>query len=404
MDQPLCNMHEFPAAEQVAAGPFSFSGPGGRLAAGHELRPVDRGRADSLDVRVAEAFRCSRPGAVIGGALPFRRMDDDFLWCSQRPEYGPATAGPDDCASGEAVLQTETSSRLYGEAVSEALRVMDRERTGRDPLRKIVLARTLAVIAPDRIAPDPLMARLGEDPSVTAFKVALPARSDSAAARWLVGATPELLLEKRAGRIQSYPLAGSARRSHDPVSDAEACSNLARSEKDRREHAMVVEYILDTLSPWCRNLGCPEGTGLTCTRSMWHLGTRIVGDLKNDTVPSVILASALHPTPAVCGLPRDRAAALIDRLEPVSRDFYAGVVGWCNQRGDGAWQVAIRCAELSGNRARLFAGAGIVPGSDPDSETAETGSKFAALLRAFGLPGDAALELDASARLEEIGA
>ena len=124
---------------------------------------------------------------------------------------------------------------------------------------------------------------------------------------------------------------------------------------------------------------------------MWHLGTRIEGRLRDDSTPSVLLASALHPTPAVCGMPMARAADLIRKLEPVARDFYAGAVGWCDANGDGAWYVAIRCAEISGRQARLYAGAGIVPGSDPMAEAAETGAKFGAFLAALGLPQDAGL-------------
>ena len=124
---------------------------------------------------------------------------------------------------------------------------------------------------------------------------------------------------------------------------------------------------------------------------MWHLGTRIEGMLKDPEMPSVVLAALLHPTPAVCGVPMARANALIHDLEPVPRDFYAGAVGWCDARGDGAWYVAIRCAEIAGATARLYAGAGIVPGSDPMAEAAETGAKFGAFLAALGLPPDAGL-------------
>lgn len=208
-----------------------------------------------------------------------------------------------------------------------------------------------------------------------------------------MGGTPELLLDKRGAEILSHPLAGSARRSTDAREDRAAAEALAGSEKDQREHALVVEFILDTLAPLCRTLGAPEGTCITSTGSMWHLGTRIAGRLRDKDQPAPVLAACLHPTPAVCGLPRDPAAELIRQLEPVQRDFYAGAVGWCDARGDGAWHVAIRCAELQGTHARLYAGAGIVPGSDPDSETRETGAKFGAMLSAFGLAPDAALNL-----------
>lgn len=211
--------------------------------------------------------------------------------------------------------------------------------------------------------------------------------------RALIGATPELLLEKTGGRIESHPLAGSARRMADPDLDRQARDGLAQSAKDQREHAIVVEYILDTLAPYCSALGCPQGTALTSTRSMWHLGTLITGELRDPDTPSVLLAAALHPTPAVCGLPCERAANLIGQLEPVERDFYAGAVGWSDlgRGGDGAWYVAIRCADICGPFARLYAGAGIVPGSDPRAEAAETGAKFGAMLQVLGLSSDAGM-------------
>ena len=126
---------------------------------------------------------------------------------------------------------------------------------------------------------------------------------------------------------------------------------------------------------------------------MWHLGTRIEGELHDPDIPSVLLAAMLHPTPAVCGMPCARAAGLIRQLEPVDRQFYAGAVGWCDlgAQGDGSWYVAIRCADICGPYARLYAGAGIVPGSDPAAEAAETGAKFGAMLQVLGLPGDSGM-------------
>jgi isochorismate synthase len=93
----------------------------------------------------------------------------------------------------------------------------------------------------------------------------------------------------------------------------------------------------------------------------------------------------LHPTAAVCGQPREIAAAAIEQLESFERGFFTGAVGWCDSAGDGQWMVTIRCAEVHGNRARLYAGAGIVTGSDPEAEAAETSAKFQTLLRAMGI-------------------
>lgn len=362
---------------------FTFGGSRGFLVGRGAAQPVKRGNASTIAERVQQAFSTAKPDAAIGGALPFDTTADDYLWLTERLSFEPQLRDePAECRVKS--VQQDPPAQHYGDSVTGALRVMERE-SGPNALRKIVLARSLVVTTEQPISMSSLLSRLSLDPAATAYQVALPNGADS----YLIGATPELLVEKTGKRVSSFPLAGSARRSPDPVKDAAAVSGLASSEKDQREHAMVVEFILDTLTPYCRDLVCPEGTGLTSTRSMWHLGTRIDGTLKDDSIPSIVLAGLLHPTPAVCGLPRNKAAELIGQLEAFERGFYAGAVGWSNYHGDGAWYVAIRCAEVAGNAARLFAGAGIVPGSTPEAETAETDAKFGALLRALGLPPEA---------------
>lgn len=380
---------ERPAGPQPVDGEFAFFGPRGTVRSAGLPVPLAAGTQETLAGRIADAFRNAGPDAIIGGALPFSRHQPDHLWCAARDSGGAITAPAPLGMTRALGLNATPSPRDYAGSVVKALDLIREDAGLRDGLRKIVLARTLSVSTAEAISVVGLMSRLAEDDSVTAFRVGLPPRADRP--RHLVGATPELLIEKRGRAILSNPLAGSIRRRPDPAEDAEACSGLARSDKDRREHAMVVEYILDQLSPWCRQLGCPDGTRLTSTRSMWHLQTRICGELRDDGVPVPVLAAALHPTPAVCGLPCQRAADLIRKLEPVARDFYAGAVGWCDARGDGAWYVAIRCADICGREALLYAGAGIVEGSDPMAEAAETGSKFAAMLRALGLPECAAM-------------
>ncbi|WP_245943125.1 isochorismate synthase [Rhodovulum viride] len=384
--------------------PFSFRNARdqvrGQVCATGPVRPLDRAGADTLADRVAPFFGAARDadddGALIGGALPFDKARPDCLWqvagghgaWPGANAGGPARSVPEQRPTRPCPQPPATG---YMDSVARALEIMRAERGLPDALTKVVLARSLLVEDRMAFALPGLMARLAEDPAVTVFQVALPQDADGSAPRQLVGATPELLLRKRGDSVVSHPLAGSARRLDDPEADARNANALARSEKDRREHGLVVEYILDMLAPVCKRLGTPEGTALTTTRSMWHIGTRIEGRLKDPETPAILLAAALHPTPAVCGLPCDRAARLIRDLEPVARDFYAGAVGWCDRRGDGDWHVAIRCAELCGARARLFAGAGIVLGSDPRAEASETGAKFGAFLSALGLPPDAAL-------------
>lgn len=344
---------------------------------------VPSGCAATLEDRAAAFFAGAGARAALGGALPFDKTHHDRLWQVRLdPPDGPRPVPA--MPPLNAALRPEPSERAFAQSVAAALHAMDAERGQTDALAKIVLARTLAVTTDRPIPLDALFARLARDPAVMAFHVPLP--DEGGGRRSLVGATPELLIRKEGARIASHPLAGSARRHADAQADKAAAQALLASDKDRREHAVVVEYILDTLAPWCSELGCPGGAQLTGTGTMWHLGTAIEGRLRDPAVPSITLASMLHPTPAVCGRPRDRAAALIARMEPVPRGFYAGAVGWCDGKGHGVWHVAIRCAEVSGSHARLYAGAGIVPGSDPRAETAETGAKFGALLAALGLP------------------
>lgn len=371
---------------------FSFAGPGGQIHGRGAGRPVPRGAADTLESRLS-AIRADGARAVIGGALPFSRQDHDYLWQARQVSHrAPARAvvPPRDLAYRG--MRAEPSPTLYAASVAHALRLMDRNDAA---LSKVVLARTLAVEADGPIPQDDIFRRIAQDHTVTAFRVMLPddPRHGAWTGRALIGATPELLIDKAGARISSHPLAGSARRMADPEQDRLAREGLSASDKDRREHAIVVEYILDTLAAHCRDLTCPEGTTITSTRSMWHLGTRIEGVLRDPETPAVLLAAMLHPTPAVCGMPCARAAGLIQQLEPVERQFYAGAVGWCDlgAQGDGRWYVAIRCADICGPYARLYAGAGIVPGSDPVAEAAETGAKFGAMLQVLGLPGDSGM-------------
>lgn len=372
---------------------FSFAGPYGHIEGTGAGQPLPRGAADTFEQRLT-AFASATPGAVIGGALPFAREDHDYIWQARRTARAIASRRLSDMGDITCrTLRPEPSAAAYASAVEQALRLMGRADI--PPLNKVVLARTLAVEGEGPIPQDEVFRRIAQDTSVTAFRVMLP--DDPQHGLWtgraLIGATPELLVEKSGAQIASHPLAGSARRSHDPEGDRRAREGLEASDKDRREHMIVVEYIFDLLAPYCRTLSSPQGTTITATRSMWHLGTRIEGVLRDGDMPSALLASILHPTPAVCGFPCARAAALIRELEPVDRKFYAGAVGWCDlgRQGDGAWFVSIRCADICGPHARLYAGAGIVPGSDPLSEAAETGAKFGAMLRILGLPIDAGM-------------
>ncbi|KJZ18613.1 isochorismate synthase [Loktanella sp. S4079] len=396
MTLPFLNAHSTEGAHSIPDQPFAFRNKNGMICAAGPALAIPRGSDQTLADRVGGFFNGATDGAMLGGALPFNKAEADYLWQVGRGDgVWLGDQNKDQGVTSEITVvrpRPQPSAQTYMDSVSRALDIMRTEQKLPQGLSKVVLARTLMLQQAQEIPLNDVLARLSYDPSVTAFQVALPTTGSRVSPRHLVGATPELLLSKSGAQITSHPLAGSAKRLDDPTADAAAAEGLRNSAKDQREHAVVVEYILDTLAPFCSELGAPDGATLTTTKSMWHIGTLIQGTLKDPETPAVVLASKLHPTPAVCGMPCDRAANLISELEPVPRDFYAGAVGWCDRSGDGAWYVAIRCAELCGSQARLYAGAGIVLGSEPQSEAAETGAKFGALLAALGLPRDAALQ------------
>ncbi|WP_024278669.1 isochorismate synthase [Xanthobacter sp. 126] len=368
----------------AAGSLFAFQSRGRLLHGIGAAKPVPRGAVDTLAGRLDAFFREAGREALLAGALPFDRAAGDCLW--QAAEV--VRSGAPDAAAPAAqragwTLAPEPSVDAYAASVQHALDLMAAEAGQPGGLEKIVLSRSLVATAGTEIDLPALFRRLAADPAATAFLVPLPAQGG--APRMMAGATPELLVSKTGARISSHPLAGSARRKADLAEDAAAAAALAASGKDRREHGLVVEFILDTLAPFCRRLFRPEGMALASTASMWHLGTRIEGELRDPDHSAALLAATLHPTPAVCGVPRAAAARRIRPLEGYDRGFYAGAVGWCDGRGDGAWHVTIRCAEISGATARLYAGAGIVAGSDPKAETEETAAKFGALLNALGI-------------------
>jgi len=319
------------------------------------------------------------PAPLVVGALPFDSGAAPHLLAPRtvrsvpEPWRGPGVAAAAPVSGAYRVRAVPEPAR-YETAVRQLL-----ARFG-PALDKVVLARALDVDAPAGIDGTALLRRLAaRDPDGYLFAAALP--SDGGA---LVGATPELLVEKAGDRVVSHPLAGSRPRGATPEADRAAAAELRASPKDRYEHDVVVAAIADTLRPYCAGLDVAE-PALARTDTMWHLGTRITGRLRDPGTTSLELARALHPTPAVCGRPTAAARALIGELEPFDREFFTGAVGWYDWAGDGQWVVSIRCARVRPDTARLYAGAGIVPGSDPAAEAAETGAKFGTLLRALGL-------------------
>lgn len=197
-----------------------------------------------------------------------------------------------------------------------------------------------------------------------------------------VGATPELLIRRLGRVVDSIPLAGSCPRGATPAQDARLGTALRASEKNLGEHALAVQTVVDRLTGFCDRLVAEPEPSLLRLANLQHLSTKIQGNLAAGST-ALELAGALHPTAAVCGVPVGHAMAAIRRLEGFQRGRYAGPIGWMDQRGDGEWALALRCAELDGNRAHLFAGAGIVAGSDPAAELEETELKLRAIRSAL---------------------
>ncbi|MCG7536993.1 isochorismate synthase [Pseudoalteromonas sp. OOF1S-7] len=199
----------------------------------------------------------------------------------------------------------------------------------------------------------------------------------------LMGVSPELLLRKTDGQIFSNPLAGSIPRDPCPSVEAQRRATLFASKKDRFEHAVVLQDMAQILGPLCDQLHIPEQPDLLSTATMWHLSTVIEGTLKAPGQSAIALANRLHPTPALCGKPTALAYQHIDALEGHGRGLFSGIVGWCDNQGNGEWVVVIRCGYLQANLATLFAGAGIVAASDPISEWLETEAKLNTMLNAL---------------------
>jgi len=196
------------------------------------------------------------------------------------------------------------------------------------------------------------------------------------------GASPELLVRRSGLRAFSQPMAGSVARGATEAEDERLARELEDSAKDAVEHRIVSEFVVDALRPFSQSVSArpPEVVRFT---NIQHLATFVSAELVDPPADALQLAAALHPTPAVGGWPREAAEALIDELEAMERGWYAGAVGWIDSHGDGEFAVALRCGLLWEDGARLYAGVGVMPDSDPARELEETELKFKALLTAL---------------------
>jgi isochorismate synthase len=362
----------------TAEPPFVLCGPAGVLVA-------DGVQACYSDVAAAHSALRSRAVPIVLGALAFDVSSPAALIV---PRSVRRTAGLPDWPIGPLpAVHVAAAVPAPEEHRARVRRAREQLTAPGSTLQKVVLARALRLAADAPLDARVILRRLvADDPAAYGYLVDLSAAGGDYSSMALVGASPELLVARDGDRVTCRPFAGSAPRAADPELDAAAGATLAASAKNRHEHQLVVDTMADALRPLCRELTIAPTPELSRTTALWHLSTPIIGRLRDTSTTAIDLMLALHPTPAVGGVPAYTAAELISTLEG-DRGFYAGAVGWCDVRGDGQWVVSIRCAQLAADRctALAHAGGGIVAESDPDDEVAETTTKFVTILTALGV-------------------
>ncbi|MBX3283987.1 MAG: isochorismate synthase [Actinobacteria bacterium] len=250
------------------------------------------------------------------------------------------------------------------------------ERIRAGALDKVVLAREVVVTADAPIPVATVLTRLGQ-----AFPDCFLYLVDG-----YCGASPELLVGRTGDVVRAQPMAGTAPRRGDPAADARLAANLLASPTYRHEHQVTIDAVHDGLLAFSSYVDYEPEPSVVALANVAHLATSVEGRLSHPPASVLELVEALHPTPAVCGRPRQAALDLIAELEGFDRGRYAGAVGWVNAAGNGQWAVGIRGADISGHRARLVGGNGIVGDSDPPTELIETRAKLQAMLNAIVRP------------------
>ena len=300
------------------------------------------------------------PRVVIG------RRDDRFWITSVDDAKLPAATVWGNNAPISLVAGTLGRSQ-FSELVDRAVAMIQAER-----LEKVVLARDLVGSVPEGFDLRTALGRLAvRYPSCWIYSV-----------DGMFGASPELLVRVSHSQVSARVLAGTAARGTDPNVDQAIAKALAESHKNVSEHAFAVKSLVSALEPFCDHVDADTEPFSLALPNLWHLASDVHGVLKENS--SVLdLASALHPTAAVAGTPRDAAQNLIAELEPFDRGRYAGPVGWIGADGDGEWVIALRGAQLRDGKITAYAGCGIVSESDGESELIETDLKFLPIMGAL---------------------
>ena len=282
---------------------------------------------------------------------------------SKQPDLGKLNKSP--ISSGIAWKEGSISESNWRTQVGSAI---DAIKSGK--LEKVVLARDISASSKSEINVRGLLQRLEiEYPSTWIFLV-----------DGLIGATPELLVRLSKSLVTSRVLAGTIRKTGNEDRDLTLAASLAKSSKDLEEHEYAVRSVAEALAPFCSSTNVPESPFVLHLSNVMHLATDVTGVLNDSAKQADIftLIEKLHPSAAVCGTPTEEAKQMIKKLEQMNRSRYAGPVGWIDANNDGEVAIALRCGELSSDRKmiRIFAGCGIVAGSDPVTEFAESQAKL----------------------------
>ena len=357
-----------------------WSSPTTTLAGFGEKRIVDPGRGADRFHRARElaakeevvfaSFSFTEDGhsvLVIPETVVELVNDEVIRHGSGGPSFDDSLSLPPAASDRPRFAGSSLPDHLWLEAVARAIEAIES-----GALEKVVLARDHALWSKQPFEAHAILARLHQSfPQCYLFLV-----------EGLVGASPELLIRKRADHFESVVLAGTVGRSDDPAADSALAHTLLTSPKTRAEHRLAAEPVAATLEQVSSNLVYPDTPDLLVLPNLTHLATSFAGSL-NRPYHVLELVALLHPTPAVGGVSTKAAMELIGQLEGMDRNRYAGPVGFFRSSGDGEFAIALRCAELSGARARLFAGNGIVSGSVPEDELEETRLKLRAMLSAL---------------------
>jgi len=331
-------------------------------------------------------FRPDAPGELVVPRIVIGRRDDGTAWVTTiaapgdeptEGEIGAVLARADALGRGfarDAGLHAaqDTPARFeirprrepaaWCEAVAEVTR---RIRAGRAD--KVVLARAVEILTDRPIHAGSVLSHLRRAfPGSHLFSI-----------DGFVGASPEMLVERDGPTVSAHPMAGTAPRSG---------AALLASTNTRDEHRHTIDMVHDTLLPWCSYLDEEAEPSIVAVANVQHLATRLEGRLSEPIASVLDLVGALHPTPAVGGMPRAAALELIEELEGLDRGRFAGPVGWVDAQGNGTWAVGIRSAQIDGTRTRIHAGVGVVADSVAEQELAETRAKLQAMLGAIVRP------------------